>query len=551
MYRKEIISYIFSICLIFLACILHFLDFYNFITFPIHTIVFILYTFVIFLWMRNMSNRVLRSHVSSRFKLIGILLIMYLTVRTVKYEILIENEAAVRFIRYLYFVFPMILTQLVFLTSLYVGKSERENISKFWKLLWIPTIIASIIILTNDYHGLVFSLDLSARGLNQYGIVYYLVIIYIGLMALLTLAFTMVYSFKNRHLISVKIPVLIIFIWGLYTFLYMLGWETFDYFKIIFKSAEFNILMVILFIESLVFMRLLPSNRGYESFLHLSSLNIGIMDLNGNMIFTPTKYENIDPYLIKKALNSPILIDEDTLLESANIKGGRSFYFIDLSDFNKLKRKLIVMSEDMLNENELLKAKNSLKKNMIKVEEQREIREHIQLKLRPQLVQLKYILTNLPEDEDLFEKKLKHACFIGVYIKRYSNLFLITKNKNTLDLAELKLAFCESLDYLKLSNVSSNIEWTMNGSYDSKFCLNLYEIFQNTLEFYMPDIDSLNLNLYRKNNLPVLNIKIKSAIDKSFLKEFGESYAKDEISIREEIVDGEINLCIYLESRQL
>lgn len=209
------------------------------------------------------------------------------------------------------------------------------------------------------------------------------------------------------------------------------------------------------------------------------------------------------------------------------------------------------MSEDMLNENELLKAKNSLKKNMIKVEEQREIREHIQLKLRPQLVQLKYILTNLPEDEDLFEKKLKHACFIGVYIKRYSNLFLITKNKNTLDLAELKLAFCESLDYLKLSNVSSNIEWTMNGSYDSKFCLNLYEIFQNTLEFYMPDIDSLNLNLYRKNNLPVLNIKIKSAIDKSFLKEFGESYAKDEISIREEIVDGEINLCIYLESRQL
>lgn len=212
MYRKEIISYIFSICLIFLACILHFLDFYNFITFPIHTIVFILYTFVIFLWMRNMSNRVLRSHVSSRFKLIGILLIMYLTVRTVKYEILIENEAAVRFIRYLYFVFPMILTQLVFLTSLYVGKSERENISKFWKLLWIPTIIASILILTNNYRGLVFSLDPSARGLNQYGIVYYLVIIYIGLMALLTLAFTMVYSFKNRHLTSVKIPVLIIFI---------------------------------------------------------------------------------------------------------------------------------------------------------------------------------------------------------------------------------------------------------------------------------------------------------------------------------------------------
>ncbi len=549
MYRKEIISYIVSICLVLIACLLHALDFYHYIDFPIHTIVLILYTFVIFIWMHNMMNRVIRSSIVTRFRIIGILLICYLTIRTVKYEFLIENEDAVRLIRNFYFVFPLVLTHLVFLTSLHVGKSERENISHHWNLLWIPTCVTALLILTNDYHELVFSVDPNVRGLNMYGPVFYFVIIYIGLLSLCTLVFTMLPSFKNRNLASVNLPIFILIIWGLYTFLYMIGWKNFEYFKIIFKSAEFNILMVVLFIESLVFMRLLPSNRGYESFLQISSLNIGIMDLNGKMIFSPKMYRDIEPSLIEDALLNPIFIDEDTMLESAKIKGGKSFWFVDFTDFNNLKRKLISISEDMLSENELLKANSILQKNMVKLEEQREIREHIHMKLKPQFGQLKYILMNLPDDENLFEIKLKHACFLDVYIKRYANLFLITKNKNTLDLSELRLAFSESLDYLKLSDVSTHIDWEMSGKFDAKYCLNLYEIFQYALEFYMPGIDSLYIKLYMDENAPVLSIKIKGAKPKSFLDKYKDTYSKDDILIDEDIVDDEINLCISLGRR--
>lgn len=549
MYRKEIISYIVSIFLVLAACALHALDYYNLVDFPVHTIVLILYTFVIFMWMHNMMNRVLRHSVATRFKIIGILLICYLTARTVKYEIFIGNEDAVRIIRNFYFVFPLILTQLVFLTSLHVGKSEREGISKYWNILWIPTCVAVLLILTNDYHELVFSVDPNVKGLNMYGPVFYFVIIYIGLLALCTLVFTMMPSFKNRHLASVNLPIFIIFIWGLYTFLFMVGWEPFEYIKIIFKSAEFNILMVLLFIESLVFMRLLPSNRDYESFLQLSSLNIGIVDLNKDMIFRPKKYKDIDLAIVDKAILNPIFIDEDTLLESANITGGTSFWFIDFTNFNNLKRKLLSMSEDMLSENELLKAKNALEKNMVKVEEAREIRENIHMKLRPQFDQLKYILMNLPEDEEQFEVKLKHACFIDVYIKRYSNLFLITKNKKILDLAELKLAFSESLDYLKLSGVNTSLDWNLNGRFDAKYCLDLYEIFQYVLEFYMPGIDILQVSLYRKDRVPTLSIRITGVEPKSFLSEYKDIYTDRGISIDEDITEDEINLCIYLGRR--
>lgn len=551
MYRKEILSYIVSIFLVLAACVLHALDFYNLVNFPVNTMVLVLYTIVIFMWMHNMINRVLRPSIVTRFRLIGILLICYLTVRTVKYEIFMGNEDAVRIARNFYLVFPLILTQLVFLTSLHVGKSERENISKYWNLLWIPSCVSALLILTNDYHELVFSVDPNARGLNLYGPVYYLILIYIGIFAILTITFTMLYSTKTSHMSSVNLPISILVIWIIYTYLYMTEWEPFEFVKILFKSAEFNILMVLLFIESLVFMRLLPSNRGYESFLQLSSLNIGIVDSNKEMIFRPKKYSDIDLALVDQAILNPIFIDEDTLLESANITGGTSFWFVDFTDFNNLKRKLLSMSEDMLNENELLKANNALEKNMVKVEEAREIREHIQMKLKPQFDQLKYILMNLPEDEDLFEVKLKHACFLDVYIKRYSNLFLITKNKKILELAELRLAFSESLDYLKLNNVNTSLDWELQGRFDAKYCLDLYEIFQYALEFYMPGIDILQVSLYRKDRIPTLSIKITGVEPKSFLSEYKGTYANRGISIDEDITKDEINLCIYLGGRHI
>lgn len=551
MYRKEIINYLLSIFLIFLACALHYLDMYKIIGFPVNTMVFFMYTFVIFMRMYNMENRVLRKSVVKRFKIIGIISICYLAIRTIKYEILIENKFAVRYIRYLYYIFPIILIHLVFLTSLFVGKSERENISKYWKLLSIPTSILLTFIVSNPLHGLAFSLDENARGLSKYGPIFYIGLFYIGTLSLATIVFTLIPSFVNRQISQVILPTSIIIIWGLYTFLYMIDSKVFEYFKIIFKSAEFNILMVILFIESLVFKGLLSSNRGYESFLKMSSLDIGIMDLNGKIIFSPKNYPNINKNLIEMATENPISLDENTLLESSSIKGGKSFWFVDLKDFNALKQKLMNLNEDMLSENELLKANNKLRKNMAEIEEQREIGEHINLKLKSQFDKLKSILMNLPKDDKYFEKTLKYACILDVYIKRYSNLFLLTKNKSTLNLSELKLAFNESLDYLKLSDINTKLEWKVYGNFDSSTCLELYEIFQKILEFYFSYLSAINISLEKMRNK--IQLKINLVTDKDFPTNFNlEKLNKESrLSIAKELKGKEINWIISFERRSL
>ena len=283
--------------------------------------------------------------------------------------------------------------------------------------------------------------------------------------------------------------------------------------------------------------------------MKLSSLQIGLADKNGKIILASEGGPDVSPQMIDWALGTPLFIDEDTLLESANIQGGKAFWFVDLSDFNALKKHLIELNEEILNENEILKANNALKKNMVQVEEQREIRDHLQRQLKPQFDQLRNILMNLPEDENAFEIKLKHACFIDAYIKRYSNLFLLTKNKKLLDLDELRLAFSESLDYLSLSKVKTSLDWDIAGMYNAGVSLAFYEIFQYALEFYMPGVDSVYVSMTRKIKVPELNIKITGARAKSFLDEYGQAHEKIGIRINESIGKDEINLSARLERR--
>lgn len=367
MYRKEILIYLFSVLFIALAALLHIFYERQALPFTVITLVFFLYALVILLWARNMENRVLSTSVAKRFKVVAFLLIGYLGTRTLKYQVLIQSPAAVPRIRYAYYFFILTIVHMVFLTSLNVGRSERDSIDERWHLLWAPTGLLILMILTNDFHGLVFVPGSQTTGFGQYGPVYTLTLAYILFLAVLTLIFTSKQSLAEKRLKSISWPLLVLGICFLYTVLYIIDWPPFHYVKIAFQSAEFNILTVVLFIESLVFARLIPSNRDYESFLSLSSLNMGMMDLKGHMVLQPTRGPKVDANEVRRASERALAINENTLLESSPIQGGTCFWFMDLTDFNRLKSQLVAANEEMLSENELLMANNKLKEKMAKV----------------------------------------------------------------------------------------------------------------------------------------------------------------------------------------
>lgn len=507
MYRKEIVTYSISTVFVFLAAALHLMDDFNLIGFSVNAIVFFLYTAMILLWEANMESRILRTQAKKRFRLIAFLLIGYLFMRTIKYEILYDNLIAIKYLRYGYYFFTLNIVHLVFFTSLLVAKSETEAISKYWHLLWIPTEALVLMVLTNDIHGLAFKLDVPL-SVEAYGPLFYIILLYITLLALASIISAITASRYIRSPWPIVLPITILVLWAAYTFLYILDAPFFHYVKVAFKSAEFNILVVILFIESLVFTRLIPSNRGYERFLKLSSLKIGMMNKDGEIVLSPEDGHFLNSEMIENSLYKARHIDKDTLLESAEIKGGMSFWFIDLKELNMLKEKLYALNESLMNENEILTADKKLRENMAKLEEQNEIRSYIDTKLSPKFDRLKDIVNNLPDDEAAFESAFKKACLTTVYIKRYSNLFLLSKEDPNIALAELGLAFNESLNYLRLSSVETSIAWQGEGTLDIDRTLAIYETFQNILELHYPDIDRVDISLEPRGNLICIMISI-------------------------------------------
>lgn len=522
MYRKEILIYLFSILFIASAALLHILNERQALPFTVITLVFFLYAMAILLWARNMENRVLSASMAKRFKVIAFFLIGYLGTRTLKYQVLIQSPAAAARVRYAYYFFILTIVHMVFLTSLNVGRSERDPIDERWRLLWVPTGLLIFFIITNDFHGFVFVPGGQTTGFGQYGPVYTLTMVYILLLAVLTLIFTSKQSLAEKRLKSMAWPLLVLGICFLYTVLYMIDWAPFHYVKIAFQSAEFNILTVVFCIESLVFTRLLPSNRDYESFLSLSSLNMGMMDLKGNMVLQPDSGPKVGADEVRRALEHALSIDENTLLESSPIQGGTCFWFVDLTDFNRLKSQLMAANEEMLNENELLMANNKLKEEMAKVREQREIRETIHEKLQPQFARLKAIMDHLPDEKNAYEDALKDACILNVYIKRFSNLYLLSRNKDTLPLSELRLSFDESLDYLRLKNKVTSLRWDAAGAVDTAVGIGLYAAFEKILESYLASLTAVFVLLKEDEDAYELAIYVESAAEISLMEDLNQ-----------------------------
>ncbi len=502
MYRKEILSYITSAFFVFVAMSLHLLEYFGVITFSVNAIVFFLYTVMILLWDRTMESRILRTQSKKYFKMVAFLMIGYLGARTLKYEILYDNKVAIKYIRCIYYLFSLNMIHLVFFISLMIAKSEHEPISNWWNLLWIPTEALVLLVFTNDFHGLAFSTDVPF-GLGAYKPLFYIIILYAAILTIASLVSALRASRSMRSVWPVVLPLLPMLLWILYTFSYVINKDFFVYIKTAIASAEFNILTIILFIESLVFIRLIPSNRGYDKFLRLSSLNIGIMDMDGDMVFAPKNAPSVRPDMIRASMGKAIKIDEDTYLESAKIKGGEAFWFINLKELNSLKKQLYALNESLMSENELLSADKKLKEKMAKLEEQNEIRSYIDLRLSDKFNFLKIVMNNLPEDEKSFEAVLKRACITSAYIKRYSNLFLLSKKDKNIAMAELGLAFTESLNYLSLSGVVTKINWQSDGALDIDTALAIYEVFQRILEVNYHALKAVDVNLVNDDEVEI------------------------------------------------
>ena len=450
--------------------------------FTYHSFLGLIYMFLFFQWGLSIKRRFIQKHMRFYLSASAFFMCFWIFARTVKYEFVSSGTFALRLLWYSYYIPMMLLPMFMFLATLYIGKTEKYNISKKWNLLFIPVFIEIVAIFTNDLHQKAFVFYKGyhlAENAYKYGFVYYIAygMFVLFLLGIIIMLFT-TYA-KKRFFKAIWLPTIVV---GFAVF-YFATYESFqemsnDKFLLqtMFELPEFTCLFLIAFWESLVYTGMIPSNKDYDIFFESSSINAGIADdeykvvmqsggrtnsgaenglaekLNsgaenesaGKIDLIPNKDE------IRDALSAPVLLNENFQMKSHAIKGGYFYWIEDISEITELNKNLVETRNYLEDEYAMLDAKISLQENMKSAESQNKLYSKIESKLKYQMDEISRILDNLPEDENGFQKEMKRAAIINAYIKRMSNLYLMSYSHPEINLSEFMISIEEVLYYVDL-----------------------------------------------------------------------------------------------------
>ena len=107
-------------------------------------------------WGLSVRQRIVQKQVRRCLTAVSVLLILWMTFRTAKYFIFWQ-PTAVRYLWYLFYLPMLFVPMLAVLIAMSLGKPDGYRPPKITRLLWVISGALLLLVLTNDFHRLVFT----------------------------------------------------------------------------------------------------------------------------------------------------------------------------------------------------------------------------------------------------------------------------------------------------------------------------------------------------------------------------------------------------------
>ena len=481
--------------------------------FPYNTIICILYCGASFIWIYQVRKRVLQAEEQRYLVGTAFLIIFWIMLRTIKYEYMVKEHFIARFTWYLYYIPQIFCVVLMFLAVLHIGRPYGSPIHSRWKLIYVPSAMIVAGILTNDLHQFAFrfpeGLEAWDRVDYTYGPLYFAAVLWIAVLflAILVVIFVRCSVPEKRGKIWMPLlPLLIVIVYGI-----AYGSPHENIILVMYKMPEVFCFTFAAFLETLMLAHLIPTNDSYEDFWNVSSIGAGIMNQADEIKYKSISSEEVTPKQIREAEHKAVFLKNgNVLLKSRRIHGGFCYWVRDISEINRLNQELSDLGDLLREENAMLNAENELKANRPRIEQQNRLYADIAKQVSPQLAILAEILAHLPHEEGEFEKKMKYACILNAYIKRYSNLFLLSHQNPLIGSVELQLALMESLEYVRLYGMIAHGSFQGEASFPGNRILLVYRIFEAVLETAIPQVRAVLVHMKTTEKCLVLCMELDS-----------------------------------------
>ena len=469
----------------------------------------ILLSLVIF-WGVSIIHRIIRKDLRLYLLIIAIFILFFLVVRMIKYGLTRNDDILNRYLWYSYYVSQCLIPPTLLLASLSIETKDGKPLKKTWFLIFIPAIILLSLIYTNDLHQLAFIFEYSENDFSyKHGIVFYLAIIWEILITIISIIIMIIKCQVSACRKKIWIPI--------FTFLGCVFISTICFLVNIssFKIPELLCFSCILIIESCINIGLIPSNINYEKYFYHSMCSAFITDESLQVIYRSKSLLSLDKEQLKAAIISPIMVNKNTRFYGTKIHGGYTFRSEDLSLINEINIGLQEAKQQIKEENDIIEAENEMKKQSAKIDEQKKLYAKVETYTKDEINKLNNLLLLKTINEEDFINKMRFACVLAAYIKRRSNLILLSKKDKLMDVDELALSINESISYLSLTNIECFLDFNLKGKINSDILGKIYDFFEMCVVIDPYLQASFLIHLFQKEKNII--IRIESDIEKNYL----------------------------------
>lgn len=482
-----------------------------------------LYLLLFSLWGFSIDRRIIQTQALHCLRLTAALMLVWLVLRTLKYEVVTDLTVA-RYIWYLYYLSLLFIPLLGVYIALSLGKSDEFRMTgKIGALAIIPSTLF-LLVITNDLHQQMFAFSSGVPGEPDnssytHGPVYFCCL---GWMVI-CLFFSLILLLKKSRVPCVKKKKIIPFVIGcatvIYGILYLLGLPAVRWW-----FGDMNVMFCLLYAaiyESCIRCRMIQSNTGYVELFEATTLAACIADRNGNIVL---RSRAADEDMVCPQDGLQIIRSNGIRISSAPISGGYAVWQDNVEPLTELSAKLSENKTKIKNNKEKLLEAYLIQKKLNELTEKNRIYDELETKYGKQIVRIGQLLKQCEGAEPVeIQNLLKRILLLGTYIKRGANLYFLSLEYEFLPQQELRLTVDEAVGAMTVCGTECSVVYHTTKPMLSSEVVRLLDLLKLVAETTIPGLYSLFISVSDSE----MDLSVECAVDLSIL-------ASSNVTIRQE-----------------
>ena len=472
---------------------------------------------------------------------VSALMVFWVTVRTIRF-IIAEDPWVLRHLWYLYYLPMLFIPLLAVFVAVSLGKPENFHLPKWTNLLYIPTALLLLPVLTNDLHQLVFVFpeDAIVWGDDyRYAFWYFLTIGWMILCAVTALVAMLIkcrVPHRRTVLMLPFVPAMVALIYGV-LYIFRIPWLR----SLAGDMTVVFCLLIVAILESCIRCGLIQANTHYMELFDASTVGAQITDPEYRVVLSSGAAQKADIETLRQTQQAPVMLEGGIRLSGAPIKNGHVIWTEDISPLIKVLADLEEAKENLQDNKDILEKEHAVKKREAHIAEQERLYHIIQRDTEKQILLMDEMIEqaeNAGSDEER-RHILKKMLVIGAYLKRRSNLVFLSDKDSVLDAKELELSIGESINNLETFGVTCGFISELTGTILAINVIAMYDFFEEIAERSLDRMSSILVHAGIKADFIFFSVDTDSVSDFSDLASDTVEAVQDE--------DGEWKLTLRLD----